>query len=395
MIVHRTLVIKYPLKKLSEEERETLFKLLSRLDALGNLYARGYEVESPDIQRRFISGFKYFKDELKFSTPPKRWFCKVHPVLDIGIRVTSEKDRGDGVFIDLSNGILRLRGFIYRRAIIVPLSDSVVKYIKDRLSEGAKAKIARVWIEKNKLCIGIVFERNVEVRSDFTNILVIDINSWKHGIVWGLIKDSRIVSRGVERPNLRYIDNLYREILKLERKLGNLRRLGLKHTEEYRRLRLKAKSKRSKIYRYLRDYVNKLVHRLIRKAMKHSTRIVVDYVLKESRRELLEEKLPRGLVKLYLLYLPRFINLLENQAKWCGIPIEFKRLPSTMCPKCGRELVQLEGRVMICDKCGFKANRDEVPIHWVLKTLHPYSKSRIQELEEVYGSSASQVGFRS
>jgi len=369
MEAHRTLVISYPIKRLSDEERDAILKLIPRLDALGNLYARGYEAEPPDIQRRFINSFRYFREELTFSTSPKKWLCRVHPVLNIRIRVSNERDNGEGVFIDLDKNMLKLRGFLYRRAIAIPLKDSIAKYIKDRLNEGAEPKIASVWIRGNVLCVGITFERVVEPRKNFNSILAIDVNSWKHGISWGLIKNSRIVSRGVERPCLRYIDNLYRDVVGSEKKYGKLKRLGLHKSAEGLELRRQIKAKRSKIYRYLRDYVNKLVHRLITKAVRNNAKIVVDYFYEESRRELLDEKLTRGLVKIYLYNLPRFVKLLENQAKWYGIPIEFRRLYSSICPKCGNTLIQQENRVMVCNRCGFRDDRDIIPIYWALKKV--------------------------
>jgi len=149
--------------------------------------------------------------------------------------------------------------------------------------------------------------------------------------------------------------------------LGKLKRLGLKGSTEYAKLWRQAKAKRSKLYRYLKDFADKLTHRLVKKAVKHSAKVVIDDVVEESRRELLEKKLSNGLAKLYLAYTRRFVKLLANQAKWYGLPVVFKRLPSTICPVCGANLEQKEGRVMVCPSCGFSANRDEVPIHWAIK----------------------------
>jgi len=79
---------------------------------------------------------------------------------------------------------------------------------------------------------------------------------------------------------------------------------------------------------------------------------VIDDVIEESRRELLEEKLPDGLAKFYLTYLRKFVDLLVNQAKWYGLSVEFRRLPSTVCPMCGNQLERREGRLMACPSCG-------------------------------------------
>ena len=84
---------------------------------------------------------------------------------------------------------------------------------------------------------------------------------------------------------------------------------------------------------------------------------------------LVEEGLSNGLAKLYLAGLKRFVNLLASQLEWYGTPYRFRRLPSTLCPVCGHELRQLPGRVVTCGYCGFKANRDLVPIQWAIKYL--------------------------
>jgi putative transposase len=117
----------------------------------------------------------------------------------------------------------------------------------------------------------------------------------------------------------------------------------------------------------MRNYVQKLVHRLVRKALRHKALVIIDDMIEESRRELLEEKIPIGLRKLYLVYTRKFVELLITQLEWYGVPYEFKRLPSTICPICRHELTQLPGRIMVCVNCGFKAPRDKVPIHWATK----------------------------
>jgi len=366
-VARRTLVIKYPLSKLSEEEREAVLRLLPRLDALGNLYARGYTVEPPDMPRRFIHEFHYFQEELAFGVPPKKWLTHVHPLLNCRIRFDNEKDHSEDVFVDLRKGVLKVRGFVHRRAIEIPLSDSAVNYIRQRVEEGAKAKLARVWTDGRRLYVAVTFEREVEAKQDANAVLAVDVNSWRNGVSWGLIKGGKIASKGVERPDLRYVETLYKEVVKLERKLSKLERLGLKEGIEYTNLWEQVKAKRSKLYRYLRDFADRLAHRLVKKAVRHSAKVVIDDVVEESRRELLEEKLPNGLAKLYLAYIRRFVKLLTNQARWYGLPVEFRRLPSTICPACGAELEQRGSRLMACSNCGFSANRDGVPIHWASK----------------------------
>ena len=106
---------------------------------------------------------------------------------------------------------------------------------------------------------------------------------------------------------------------------------------------------------------------MVMKAIRLRAEVLIDDVIEESRRELLEGKLPSGLRKIYLAETRRFVKLLVTQLQWYGVPYRFERLPSTVCPICGHKLIQERGRVMACTNCGFKAPRDKVPIHWAMK----------------------------
>ena len=169
-----------------------------------------------------------------------------------------------------------------------------------------------------------------------------------------------------ERPQLSEIEGLYNLSVRLSKKYGKLRRLGLDKSEEGKRLRREIRRIRRKLYAKLRDYVQKLVYRLVKKALRHKALVIIDDMTEESRKELLEEKIPSGLKKLYLMHTRRFVKLLITQLEWYGAPYEFKRLYSRKCPRCEHELTQEEGRIMVCENCGFKAPRDLVPMYWAL-----------------------------
>jgi len=198
---------------------------------------------------------------------------------------------------------------------------------------------------------------------------VIDVNAWNNGIAWGLIKDGNIIRWKPERPRLSEIESLYNLSVRLSREYGELKRMGLDKTEEGKRLWKKIKRVRRKLYAKFRDYAQKLVYRLVRKALRHRAIVVIDDMIEESRRELIEEKIPRGLRKIYLAETRRFVKLLITQLEWYGIPYKLKRLPSTICPVCEHKLIQERSRVMVCTNCGFKAPRDLVPMHWAIKLL--------------------------
>jgi putative transposase len=169
------------------------------------------------------------------------------------------------------------------------------------------------------------------------------------------------------KPNLRLIDTWYHKAEKLSKELGKLKRLGLDSTPEAKRLRREIKALRRKVYAYLRDFAQKRARELALKALRLRALVIIDDMIEESRKELIEEKIPSGLRKLYLMYTRRFVKLLITQLQWYGVPYEFKRLPSTLCPICEHELTQLPGRIMVCENCGFKAPRDMVPMYWAIK----------------------------
>jgi len=222
------------------------------------------------------------------------------------------------------------------------------------------------------------------------------VNAWNNGIAWGLIKNGNIIKWRPERPRLREIDGLYyrsvvlsqkygkwrperprlREIdglyyrsVVLSQKYGKLKRLGLHKTREGKGLWREVRRLRRRIYAKLRDYAQRLAHRLVRKALRHRALVIIDDIIEESRRELLEMKIPSGLRKIYLAETRRFVKLLVTQLQWYGVPYEFKRLPSTVCPICGHKLIQERGRIMVCTNCGFKTPRDKVPMYWVVRAM--------------------------
>jgi putative transposase len=365
MTARRTILIELPKDKCDVE-------YIRRLMALTNLAYRDYEVWVTDIPKRMqyqLYGFKDFKTSLIFGTAPKRWFAETWvPLKTVRIYGDSSKkgDEGAPVVLDFRGNVIRLRQVCKNEpgySIKLPMP----KWVIERLKEGGDIKFAMIGLRNNKPYLALVAEREVKPYQPSNYMLVIDVNAWNNGIAWGLIKDGIIIKWKPEIPNLREIDNLYNLSVRLSREYGRLKRLGFEKTEEGKRLRKKIKKLRRRLYAKMRNYVQKLVHRLVRKALRHKVLVIIDDMIEESRRELLEMKLPSGLKKLYLVYTKRFVKLLTTQLQWYGVPYEFRRLPSTECPVCGHELTQLPGRIMICENCGFKTPRDKVPMYWTMK----------------------------
>ena len=364
MIARRTILIKLPKDKCDIE-------YIERLIALTNLAYRDYEVWTPDMLKNIqyqLYEFKNYTKSLVFGTEPKRWFAKTWvPLKTVRIYAdgSMKGDRNAPVVLDFRGGVIRLRQVCknepgYSIEVLMP------KWIIERLNEGGDIKFAMIGLRNNKPYLVLVAERVVEPYQPSNYMLVIDVNAWNNGVAWGLIRDGSIIRWKPERPNLREIDNLYNLSVELSRKYGRLKRVGLDKSEEGKRMRKKIKRLRKKLYAKLRDYTQKLMRRLVRKALRHRAIVVIDDMIEESRRELIEEKIPRGLRKIYLAETRRFVELLVTQLEWYGIPYEFKRLPSTVCPVCHHELTQEKGRIMVCKNCGFKEERDKIPLYWAL-----------------------------
>jgi putative transposase len=367
MIARRAIIIRLPKGKCNVD-------YINRLMDLTNLAYRGFEVWVPDlpknIQYHLYGSFKNFKGSLVFGTKPKGWFAstwvplKTFRIYPDGSRKGS---RNALVVLDFRSNIIRLRQVCKnepRYVVTIPMP----KWVVDRLSEGGDIKFAMIGLKDNEPYLALVAEREVEPYVPSGYRLVVDVNAWSNGVVYGIINpNNRIAEYSPLRPNLRLIDTWYYRAEDLHKKLGRLKRLGLDSTPEARRLAREVKALRRKIYAYLRDFTQKKAHELVMKAIRLRAEVLIDDMTEESRRELLEEKLPSGLRKIYLAETRRFVKMLITQLQWYGVPYEFRRLYSKKCPKCGHSLTQVEGRVMVCGNCGFKAPRDMVPMYWALK----------------------------
>ena len=345
---------------------------IRRLMALTNLAYRGYEVWVPNMPKRVqyqLYGFKNYMGSLVFGIKPKRWFTKTWVPLKT-LRIYGDGTKRGAtdalVVIDFKKNVIKIHQVCKNEPGFV-VEAPMPKWVIDRIKEGGDVKFAMIGVKDNEPYLALVAERVVEPYQPSNYVLEIDVNAWNNGIAWGLIRDGVIIKWKPERPRLSEIETLYNLSVRLSKKYGKLKRLGLGKTAEGEKLWLEIKKVRRKIYAKLRDYTQKLVHMLVRKALRHRALVIIDDMTEESRRELLEMKLPSGLRKLYLMYTRRFIKLLITQLQWYGVPYVFKRLPSTTCPVCGSKLVQEDGRVMTCESCGFKAPRDKVPMYWALK----------------------------
>jgi putative transposase len=371
MKAHRAILIRLPKDKCD-------INYITRLMALTNLAYRGFEVWVPNIpltiQNQLYGSFKNFKGSLVFGTKPKRWFARVWVPLKTRRIYPDGSRKGDRgatdalVVLDFRSSVIRLRQVCENgRGYVIELP--MPKWVVDRIKEGGDVRFAMIGLKDNESYLALVAERVVEPYQPSDYILAVDVNSWRYGIAWGLVRGGRLVTWRAEWPNTFLINTLYHQAVDRERVVGKLRRVGYGDSMKASRIRKQAKSRRSRIYRITRDKAYFLAGKLVRKALKYKALLIIDDMTEESRKELLEEKLPPDVIKLLMSNLRRFVHQLEALAQWYGVPYRFERLYSTICPKCGHELTQVEGRVMVCENCGFKAPRDMVPMHWAIIKL--------------------------
>jgi putative transposase len=365
MRAHRAILIRLPSEACNVD-------YINQLMALTNLAYRGYEVWVPDLPKNIqyqLYGFRNFKGSLVFGTKPKRWLAETWvPLKTLRFYQDGSRkgDRNAPVVLDFKSSIIRIRQVCRnepRYAVTIPMP----KWVIERFREGGDIKIAMIGLKDNEPHLALTAERVVEPYAPSGYILVVDVNSWRYGIAWGLVRGGKLVTWRTEGPNTFLINTLYHQAVDRERVAGKLRRVGYEDSLKVSRIREQAKSRRSRIYRITRDKAYFLASKLVRKALKYRAMLVIDDMTEESRKELLEEKLPPDVIKLLMSNLKRFVHQLEALAQWYGVPYRFRRLYSTVCPVCGYRLTQVEGRVMVCGNCGFRAPRDMVPMYWALR----------------------------
>ncbi len=365
MKAHRAMLI-----KLSKDECDVEY--IRRLMALTNLAYRNFEVFAPDILKNVqyqLYGFKSYMESLVFGITPKRWFAETWvPLKTLRIYADGSRkgDRNAPVVLDFRSNVIRLRqvcrsesGFV----VEVPMP----RWVVERVKEGGDIKYAMIGLKGDKPYLALVAERVVEFYQPSGYRFVVDVNSWRYGIAWGLIKNGKLITWRVEKPDAFLINTLYHQTINRERKVGKLKTLGYSGSARVDKIKEQAYARKSKIYKITRDKACFLASKLVRKALKYRALLLIDDMTEESRRELLEEGLPRDVVKLLVSNLKTFVHQLETLAKWYGVPYEFRRLYSRKCPRCEHELTQLPGRIMACTNCGFKAPRDMVPMYWAMK----------------------------
>jgi putative transposase len=354
MIARRAVVVKLP-----NVDCDVL-----RLQALTNLAYRYKELKiCPEDLPRTACTMLYKKSfNLEFGTRPKKWFAREWLPMTVQ-RIQDGARRGENgapLVLDLDKGIMKLRYICHGEA-------PIPRWVYDRIREGGDIVFAMLGLKDGVPAVMLVAERYVEPYRPET-LIVVDANSWRHGVAIAYVNaNHRIGFFTKSRPNLRLIDTLYRRAVSLWKLYGRLKRMGLHETPEGKRVYRELKRTMSRIYRVLSNHSQREAHDVALRAVKVKAKVIIDKALEESWRDLLEEGLSRGKAKIYMVGVRRFIKILETQLKWYGVPYEFRRLPSRLCPNCEVEMEELPGRRMKCPMCGLEEDRDKIPVLWALK----------------------------
>jgi putative transposase len=335
-----------------------------RLQALTNLAYRYRELKiCPEDLPRTACTMLYKRNfDLEFGTRPKKWFARQWLPMTV-LRIQDGARRGDTgapLVLDLDRGVMKLRYICHGEA-------PIPRWVYDRLEEGGDIVFARLGLKGGVPAVVLVAERYVEPYRPET-LIVVDANSWRHGVAIAYVNRNRRIGEFYKsRPNLRLVDRLYRKAMKLWKLYGRLKRLGLHKTPEGRKVLRDLRRTTSRIYRVLRDHSQRSAGEVAGKAVRLRAKVIIDNALEESWRDLLEEGLSKREAKIHMAGVRRFVKTLETQLKWYGVPYEFKRLPSRVCPNCEIGMEKLPGRRMKCPKCGLEEDRDKIPVLWALK----------------------------
>ncbi|ABL88347.1 transposase, IS605 OrfB [Pyrobaculum islandicum DSM 4184] len=289
--------------------------------------------------------------------------------LNAQLRVGNERDMSMAVFVDLKSCIVRVRK-LGIPPFAIELKKGNVAWIRERLEEGAKLKLAFLGVERRKgkeltygkLYIALVFAREV-ASVESKAIVAVDVNRLDHGVMMGLLVDGKL-RQTLKLPDRRTI----KELRKLHEEISSLERRVARETDSARRMLLEERVNRLKSKRYgkIRSVVIQIVKEIIELARQNNAVIVVDTMDDETYQGLKEGNWS-GEKKHYLDGLGQLRRRLKELAEWYGLPYLEERLYSTICPRCGAKMAEEKNRIMRCTVCGYSDHRDRVPLLWAKK----------------------------
>ena len=376
-VAYRTLLIRRRVEEIPPEQLRRFVEVQEAFRRWATeWYLSRFKAPMPDR-----NPLKYFAKELKYNlrlipTNGLKSEWRVPLPFDAQLRLSNEKDLGQGVFVDLPKSEVRIRKWsgTRGRTIAVELREAEARWILERVREGGRLKFAYAWVGRTRRLNIVTFNVALTFAREVTpivprRVLAIDLNALHNGISIATIEGERVLQKGVLRPDLRAIEKLQKEIPRLDK-------LCAEKGEPYCKQMSAAKSR---LYRLLRQFEDEAARKIVWLALQYKAVVVVEAPEDKSMKKIKEGRYnPR---RKALLNIGRLRRRIERLAEWYGVPYRETRLYSTICPRCGAKMEELPNRRVRCPKCGFEAMRDEVPLLWAAKRfselLQPSSFSNL------------------
>jgi len=242
------------------------------------------------------------------------------------------------------------------------IPERALKWLEKRFAEKPDKKYVRVFERNGELVVQIVLHKVNRVEKPRNPLLVVvDINS-SYGVVVHFWDEKLIKTLKLRPPNRGNKWRHVKELMSLRDNLYNQGCITQEQINVYDVLVRNTLSGSSKTW--IQHSVALVVKRIRRMAKRYGKQPLV-LIDTPDYRSIHGTPLQRTLYS--------FKKYLENILSWYGVYWRETRLYSTKCPLCGSKMTLVEKtrrkRVMECTKCGFKEDRDTIPLHWALKHL--------------------------
>ena len=268
-----------------------------------------------------------------------------------------------GAYIKRNKLILRLNT---RLELEIP--ERALKWLEKRLAENPDKKYVRVFERNEYLIVQVVLHKLNRVEKSRNPLLVVvDINS-SYGIVVHFWDEKLLKTLKLRPPNRGNKWRQVRRLMSLRDNLYNQGCITLRQVNIYSVLIRRTLS--GSLKAWIQQSVILIVKRIRRIARRRGKQplVLIDTPDYESI---------HGTPLQRTLY--SFKKHLENILSWYGVYWEEVRLYSTKCPLCSSRMKLAEKtrrrRIMKCSECGFREDRDNIPLYWALKHL-PALKER-------------------
>jgi len=275
----------------------------------------------------------------------------------LGLPLVDALHENKGAYIKDDKLVLRLN-----RKVELDIPERALKWLEKRLAEGPDKKFVRVLERGDRLVVQVVLHKanRVEMPRD-PLLVVVDVNS-SYGVVVHFWDGKLIKTVKLRPPNRGNGWGHVRELMSHRDLLYNQGCLSQGQINVYSALaRLTLKGSMRVWEQQAAAEVVKRVRRMARRHGKEPL-VIID---RPDYSSLHGTPLQRTLYG--------FTRRLENLLSWYGVYWEERRLYSTVCPICGGRLVLVRRtrrtRVMECVSCGFREDRDNVPLYWAIRNL--------------------------